>query len=486
MTRTKALIFCLFPLFLHAQDYTLFGSDDRKLFSTIEDYACAGSVVMDSSWTNQDTTRVFPLMDLSDEWVESFDCGWWGDYACLPLEKPSWLGRSIEMNPGGELFVTTAFDTLLFDFQDLEPSPGTFYSDSLGDFTIEYAYTQWEEVLGVEDSIRVYVVQYLDTLGEVQPCPISQVKVGKDLGLLEFFRVDSFPMILQPIRLIGDENAELGLYQISQADMHDFQPGDFFQRNTYNYYWPEGEMPTSTTSISNFTIISRTETADSIYYEVDWCQFDPNVFGETYGNALWGYSKTIVMQWLPFEYFTGDRKSFKQVDYCGLKLWTLSFDDEAYLGFCPIEECWGPVDTQGPQPSLSHSWVVGLGEYTYNSSIWQPSLSSVYDRHITYFSRNGVSCGDQIIAGIDDTSMPDNELEVYPNPATDVVTVVCSNLSLRSSFQLVDHLGRVTKSWDAVQAISQGTYYFDLSHVSPGIYLLVDLNSRESASVMVR
>jgi hypothetical protein len=70
-----------------AQDYTLFQPNDHKLFGTIEEYAVAGSVMMDSSFLNADTLRLYPAMDMEDIWIPSFDCGWWGGSECLPYYR---------------------------------------------------------------------------------------------------------------------------------------------------------------------------------------------------------------------------------------------------------------------------------------------------------------------------------------------------------------------------------------------------------------
>ncbi len=78
---------------------------------------------------------------------------------------------------------------------------------------------------------------------------------------------------------------------------------------------------------------------------------------------------------------------------------------------------------QGHHHRKNH-FVCGLGLYLDRSSVSVPppiGYSSIHN--IIYFKKDGIQCGNEAFASIEDHNTDDAYFSVYPNPTTDILYV---------------------------------------------------------------
>ncbi|MCA1763065.1 MAG: hypothetical protein LC664_08755, partial [Flavobacteriales bacterium] len=239
-----------------------------------------------SSLTVLDTSHVDNkvVFNLFKKWNIGYDAQWenlitpdedcmydsWGSAGmCAPANIPQWLGPKIVETASNEYsFFTSIGDTLNFNFE-LNPSDSSlFYSENDETYYLIYEESELETHINFTDSVAKYRIAHLDPSGEPVNSNLhnAPVKIGKELGMIEFFRIDSFPIQLQPIQIAGDLGTESGLYKIMASDIFDFQVGDVFQ---YRYVQNEYAPGVGYTTYSTRTVISREENDTAIVYTYD-------------------------------------------------------------------------------------------------------------------------------------------------------------------------------------------------------------------------
>lgn len=128
-------------------------------------------------------------------------------------------------------FFTNSQQSLVFQFSKNETTPYVFYSDTLQYFTIFYLTTALDSVLGQTDSVKSFRVNHYDITGNILNSPLNdfEIKIGKAFGLIQFLRIDRFPAVLEPVRLIGNMYPDAGLYRITNEMIYNYKPGDKIQ-----------------------------------------------------------------------------------------------------------------------------------------------------------------------------------------------------------------------------------------------------------------
>jgi hypothetical protein len=109
-------------------------------------------------------------------------------------------------------------------------------------------------------------------------------------------------------------------------------------------------------------------------------------------------------------------------------------------------------------------YVLGLG--IYSSSLTQPPPYYVLSegKNINYYYKNGVSCGSEMVVGIDEYSVTEHKLIVNPNPASSFVNIT-SPFELKN-ITIFNLEGRKIFS----KNISGTTEIIDVKDLSEGIY----------------
>jgi hypothetical protein len=457
------LLFNGMPIGIAAQSFSPFEPSSRKLFGATQAFAQPYEIAFDSTIVEDGITTYHNYKTTQDTLSPS-NCGWWGAPECIRQDKPTWIGpRIVKDDQGVHRFFTALGDTLTLHFSSVPGSQTLIYEDEDQRFLLSYSGEFATNILGITESIRRWTVLHQDI--DEQPINSSLnnafVEVGENVGLVRFFRVDSFPLVLEPVEMLGQMEPPLGLYRITQASLHDHQPGDEIQKHHYAFHYTG--PPTQNYDFFQTTrILSRQDTPENVSYEVEISTFHMGGATENVQNATLSYSKTEVVSELPFTRFDGTQPILRVEDYCGLPLLTYRTFFNTGLGYCTEENCWGPYDTNGPPPNGTTALVTGLGAYESSSYVWSPTGFSMNTR-IIHFIKNGVPCGTEAIVGLGEHTATNTGLLLAPNPAQDRVHLIGMDDAVHAelynaSGSLVIDQELTNQNWMELGALNSGLY----------------------------
>ncbi len=419
-------IILLIPLQIFGQDYKLITSTSEKLFTDYPEPFNTYSISIESVNEIGGNSVYHNYFNLNYDNFVSDTCEFWGGPNCDQQNAPSWLGSDVTYeNVDSYVFYNLNHDSLHFSFNTNISDTNIFYEDSIQKFLITYENTDTLNVLENLDSARFYKVIHTDIDGNTINSQLNgqNIIISKDIGLVQFFVIDSFPSVLKPVYLIGNGSPTAGFYQLTNDMVYDYQPGDEIQYKERSYYSNPNNPPWyfyERYRMHNF--IDRQETNDSLIYTIYQELFYVDSASISYDTIEKKYKKSDVISQIPFEKFDGKTRNLKFIDYCDTQRWTYSYvhspDDE----FCEADTCWGYADTQGPPEIHTYKAVCGLGVYydKYSVSGWEDDYT-LYSS-VVYHKKGENICGDEVV-GIVDNSLSANNVDIRPNPASSIISV---------------------------------------------------------------
>lgn len=436
-------------LFVSAQDYRFFIADSQKTFTSWPSAGRSFSLAFDSTTTSGSSTAYYPVNKLAEyEIMMSDSClpmnlsGY-----CFPENAPSWAGSQITVNSSNDqyTFQTIAGIPLNLNLQAGAGQPSLFYEDSLQKFYLTRSAGSLEEIMGITDSIRNYIITHTDPEGNQISSALNNfvLKTGKVIGLINFFRIDSFPQLLQPVSLIGNFPPEAGLTLITNEDLYDYQPGDEVQFNEQSINFTcHPEILYNRYTKLNY--LQRIDEPDTIRYQCRRETFyvDSLLFEL---DTIWtAYNRHTVIAQMPFDYNNHSellsRKELFMGDYCGEPLWTFK-KTFMHSGYCEESNCWTWVDILGIPMEEVETNVMGIGRYSYSSSQLIEGEVITYIFQMNYFRKGILSCGDEQVVSTNDIIPAKNRLVIVPNPASDYIQVNGIEL-LSASVNVIDVNGK--------------------------------------------
>jgi hypothetical protein len=454
------------------QNYKAFHKESKKLFIRGQGEDRGYGIAFDSATMVGNDSVYFNYTGVGNM-IISDTCVFWGGENCLQQNQPSWIGTKVIFdNEGTYHFITNAGDNLNVVLNNPPGDSVLFYSDNTQNFYLQFEGTDTLTILGLADSARIYRIIHTDISGNTIYSDLNNEKVtiGKSMGLIDFFRVDSFPQILEPVHLTGNASPDAGLTSITNEMLYDHQPGDVIQY--YDYYFTSSGWPGANhkTYIKHH-FLDRANTNDSIIYTVARTTFDVDSSFETKDTIQLKYVKNHVVASIPFDVIDQSKileaKRIYRANYCDFNLWTYEIIPGAAV-YCDADNCWGAYDSNGPPPEGITKYACGLGVAIDSSTVlsappyWFKKLIK-----IVYFKKDGIECGEETIVGIEDEIQQSEVFIVYPNPVDNYV-IVQTNLPERGSIILLDMNGR--QLIDAPVIGSKTS--IDVSDLKPGIYLI--------------
>ena len=227
------LLFVLLSTSGYAQFYEPFNSNSKKLFTTYPVATKGYSMVFDSAQFDGADSVYYHFGDLND--TSTFihpDCLWWAGPYCQKTNIPVWSGKFFRTDNVGHYFLGNLYgDTLSFNMNINLNDTSIFFEDNVQRFSITLEDIDTLTILNYTDSVRAYKILHTDLSGTPINSDLNEkyLRIGKDIGLTNFFKIDSFPVVLRPLELIGDADQELGIYQITDGMLYDYQVNDGFQ-----------------------------------------------------------------------------------------------------------------------------------------------------------------------------------------------------------------------------------------------------------------
>lgn len=467
--RPSPLVFlftALLPVTAVAQVYAPFTATTRALYGTVPDLATTHSLAFDSAAVVGGDSTWYPFRLVENTWMESTDCSFWGGTQCRPQTVPSFLGTPVWRT--GDVLHLAGLNgaTLTFDMAAAVGSTTVVYSDAVQRLEITRGADGTAAVLGVTDALHNWSLAHTDLDGAPLASPLhgAPVRIGATLGLVDLFRVDSFPLVLQPLTLVGRTAPDVGITEVDDEFIEDHQPGDVIQTH-HQRDQAQGPTILDHDFYLKKIFLTRTELPTQVAYSVRTERFDMVTGTVVIDTVDLYYDRDHVYAPLPVEHFTGVSHSLGMDDHCGLALWHYRTDPQVTLGYCPEENCWGSSDTAGPPVEGHEERVAGLGMFDLEHTVVGPT--GFWERQrIVYFEKDGVACGTEVVMGQTDlaASVP---LHVAPNPAHD-------RMALRGDRPMAEVLV-YDASGHRVQRLlpNAPTVDVDLSTVAPGLLHLV-------------
>lgn len=467
MKRFLFLILALVVFKSFGQDYLLFPPTCKKLFSTTSFPTKGYSLSFDSVVVSGNDTNYYNFFNVPDT-LYNFPigtCVFWASGCMCYQDFPTWIGKKVEHTSSGLYrFFNCSNDTLTFDLSTPIGDTTLFFSDAAQRFFLIHDPDDSITVLGNSDSAKYFRVYHTDNSGNEISSSLDQKKIicAKQLGLISFFQVDSFPQVLRPLSLIGSVSPSAGLNVITNETLYDHQAGDELQFHELSDQWTSEGYD----RYRKYIFLSRTDLTDTIRYTVHQILFYADSSSVTLDDTIQlTYFRHDTIATIPFERYDGRSKSLTYQDYCGQHLWTYSIHDLHNLAYCPDENCWGYYDTGGPPPNEYLTYVIGLGIYFHGESVLAPPpMGYSFGTNINYFKKNGIVCGSQQFVGINNIDANRPTVSILPNPAIGNLYVNAS--STIEKIELFDLSGRIVRS----NSIHAKTITIDVDDLSGGLY----------------
>ncbi len=478
MKRLLIVLFLFPSLIMFGQQYKLFNRSSIKLFTTSPVVSSTCGISLDSAVISGSDSVYFNYTALG-EYFESDTCVFWGGPYCIKQDRPLWFGnRIVYDNLNKYKFFTIQEDTVIFDFDLQLWDSSLIFQDVNQQFYMKYIGDDTSYILNFQDSLKYYKILHYNTSGQVINSPLNNknITIGKDFGMLGFFRIDSFPAVLQPIQLIGNINPQAGISCMNNENLYDHQPGDVIQYTDrfHSFGYPS---PWDHSDYIKHTFLERNDTQDSIFYTVERVTYNVDTNYVIQDTISLKYYKYETVETIPFNKINQQEvlrsRQFYWGNYCDFSAWTHK-KSPIYLVYCAEDNCWGEFDTNGTPPIGEIIYVYGLGLYRESSYITGPNGSD-YLYEINYFIKDGVECGEEIVVDIHDAKFDKKGFKLYPNPVKDELNISYTGKETLNGVRIYNIHGQLLQTENRIEN------RVNVSMLTSGIYI-IELYSGNSKS----
>ena len=402
--------------------------------------------------------------------------GWGGGFQSVI--DSTWLGRHIRYNEvTSELYVSNGqMETLTFDFSLSLGDSSLFYQDLANEYYIKYTILGSENIFGVNDIVKTFVIKHYDQSGSPQVSPLHnfEIKLAENLGLIQFINCYDFPQSEIGLSLKGQLNPTIGEYQMTYDEAFPWNTGDTLEYVGYSSFQQGGP---STTIYSRYVITDRIETVDSVFIFFD---YDEQLLQLPAGLGSYPSAFTISYQ-SPIKYKKGDNVIEQpsgmaanstdiyfadSINNCGMK--GRIRKTGAFNIFCVECNCMVPYDGFGTalqfQDFQSTQGITLKKQQLYGTAGYSPSSELIYS------NINGEICGNYIALGLEEIDL---SIKLFPNPTSELLNV---ELPVQINAALVlDAKGKEIMTIE----INELVFSIDTSKMEKGVYLLLVKNDAQ-------
>lgn len=470
------LVFLALSFSISAQNYSPFNENIPKRFHAINNsadndfffYPTETQNVGDSLHFIQYLKRTNQQVDVSGTYCDI----WGGGFS--PVIDSTWLGRNIYYDANLKVLnvINKEYENLSFDFNLSVGDSSLFYQSVTDSYFIKYDQIVLETIYGITDSVKHFEVLHFDQLNAISASPLNgfQIKVGKNLGTINFIDCKNFPFSEKGLTLMGQVNPLIGTYQMTFEEAFPWNSGD-----TIICYGLNSPDWNDTQTYVRYAVTSRVETVDSVYIYFDktvdviypWplntpgAPTPPSPYYINYVSPI-GFLKNDVIFDEPIGLSTGSVTYYvgDSVTECGSNF-KIGYTGE-FLSYCDSCNCLTAVDMNGSGYGIKYftetEGVSQKGSRTYGN------FTSSIHSEVIYSNIGGNACGTSYAVGLNEEKLTSS---VWPNPASEEITIELSTLAQK--IQLVDCFG---KQLILIEPESLKTK-MNTSELSPGVYFLV-------------
>lgn len=454
---TLAIIFIGFAA--NCQNYSPFNSSAPKRFENVQNSNDNNYYFYPMNTdVNADTLIFTQYVRKLGEPTTNFNpnCPLWGTYA--EDADTTWLGRYIKFNEQSEeLILKTKNEVLLrFDFGLQLGDSALFYQTVNEEYYLKYSSIAQETFLSQSDSVKSFEINKYDNLGNPMTSSLNgfEVKLGKNLGIVQFIECNQFPTVEKGLQLMGQLNPTIGYYQMTYDEVYPWNVGDTLEVKG---------VAASTGGVGQeyklITIQNRVETADSVWIYLNTQVYPSPWFNINYPNPI-VYQKGKNVSEFPKDMFLANRiYESDSADFCGLRGRHHVYS--TFHTFCDLCNCMPTYDAVGDLFTIK-TFRSGLGQ-TYEKNEYFGGINNTMSyANLIYSNIGGQVCGNFVPLGVEELSL---DFSVTPNPVTDQLELNSDSeinkveILSSSGAQLLTQLMHGSHSTIDVSQLETGVYF---------------------------
>ena len=404
---------------------------------------------------------------------------------CIEIDAGGILGREVvKKSTGWFWFFNVNEDTIFFNALAGINDSWEMFSLENGDYIQATVLIQYNDtVLGIVDSTKVIQLQAKNSNNVNIPHIFNQkfIQLSQDYGFTQIYDLRYFPEDTNTHILVGKTNPQLGMQQISWAEVFTFDIGDEFHYYGHaGFYVGGGETSYTIKKVLEKILYGN----DSVSYQMEVCE-SATYYGPggstttTYHDTTWikyilhGVNPLSTFDQLPQSFFpysswAAHKYNWYHNQFQGRRL--KEIEDNAY-GFSEYQyNCW--IQLFGWEyPIHIKQFTDGLGltrdDYEcYGPTGWFNRESLVYYKKGSETWGTPVSTDCTTLVPVEDN--PDRlelQVSIYPNPASDFITI---EIPTQSQISILNLNGQEVLE----QTTTEPRTVVDISTLPNGLYFV--------------
>ncbi|MBN1416914.1 MAG: T9SS type A sorting domain-containing protein [Bacteroidales bacterium] len=376
------------------------------------------------------------------------------DSYCLTPYGPSWMGEKVVVNDSMSLFYNMKKEEIAIKTDALLNESWAAYhlSDSTTIMATVFD-TSATSFIGQQDKVKKIRFQAYNKHMVPKEHPVNNmsITISENYGFIKTLNFYLFPELesyLPPYRLeeydlVGLSEPRLGIQNLTSFDIYDFQAGDEIHVSYTSSQWGCGNDRTQINkTITRY--LSRTDYEDSIVYDVEiWRSVqtilaDTNMYSYNHFTKKSLILRDTLLDYLPDEPIISDYEAYSLYMTNGTNL---SKTDPGYSNLVIVrgdDSCWVEIVADGCLPA--YTYYKGLGGPYYSCSEFICFGGKSCD--LVYYKKNDKTWGTPLVISDIPIVKRKRGIEVYPNPARDIITINASPSNLPFTFEIIDINGR--------------------------------------------
>lgn len=466
LTSLLLLLFATATLKTHAHDYQTVYSKRTALFKNTANDQIKGLRV-DSMKTVAADTILYPFTT-----IQEVSAGCYSPY------KASWIGEKVVIKPdGANLFFNRVGNAITLKTRARLNE--TWIAFQRADtFRVEAIVQAIElgNALGLSDSVKTIAFRALGKQGNAVDHALNKlkVKISKRYGFVETLNFYLFPDIvtsypndmLSNYTLAGLTTPKLGLQNLRWFNVYDFSPGDELHIQEHNigdpyFYLQVREYDNR--CISKY--LERTNYADSIVYRYARKQSIKIVYRDS--STLVTYNDTVrsVVRANPgFDQLPGEpiiENKITSQTYMLNAEPTTKIDLGVFGSYYQSGNCWQIPSGEGCLYEKRYMAKLGGPYYTCKGYI-----GDTQERKLVYYKKGATEWGEKLVITSSPSLQTSDQLKVFPNPASDVVTFQLSHDARTHELRIYNQIGQLLKT----ECFEGPSFKLHLKGIKSGVY----------------
>ncbi len=472
MKRILYLLILFTPLILPAQNWQNICSPGTTIFNRYD--LQQRGIRWDSIYSpgTEDTTYFsFPN-------VQEF-----GAIDCIDTTDSGILGDKVVKKGNGLFWLFNRNnDTIFFSTMALVNDTWEMFHLDYGEYiqaTVLYQYN--DTVLGIVDSVKLVQLQAKDS-NQVNISHIFNQKIillSQQYGFARIYDLRNFPSDTNTYLLAGKTDPALGIQQVSWTEVITFDVGDEF----HFYKVGQGYGGWASDNIIEKVLEKIQYGSDSVDYYIERCEewvsygVGGPVFWWEHDTSwvryqFWGVNPLSSFDQVPQSFYPNSPVKAHKYNwfynhYKGRRVKEIVYD---YYKYIDTLSCW-VIKNWYQYPIITRRFGEGLGcTYEYERGFSFPSDYS-WEESLVYYKKGSETWGTPIstdcttLVPIEDTPTQQNEILIYPNPASTYITIEKAG---EGHLSILNLNGQIL----ITRQITESKTQIDVSRLPSGVYIL--------------